>query len=128
VSSQPAILSLDTTADIERIQVEAWRVMSPLEKAGLVGGSLASSIGGEPRTTLDVDIVVAMAETDVDCVLAALGSEFYADAGAIRRAIHQRSSVNVIHHASAIKVDLFIGDDQSSREGAVSGPSPFFTR
>jgi hypothetical protein len=42
----------------------------------LVGGSVASSVSGEPRTTLDVDIVVAMGETDVDRFLAALGSEF----------------------------------------------------
>jgi hypothetical protein len=50
------------------IQV-ALQVADALETCGLlylVGGSVASSFGGEPRTTLDVDIVVAMAETDVD--------------------------------------------------------------
>jgi hypothetical protein len=75
---------------------------------GLVGGSLASSISGEPRTTLDVDVVVAMKEADIDPLLDALGDEFYADADGIRRAIRHRSSVNVIHQPSAIKVDLFI--------------------
>ena len=34
----------------------------------LVGGSLASSLSGEPRSTLDVDIVVAMTASDVDRV------------------------------------------------------------
>jgi hypothetical protein len=53
-------------------------------------------------------MVVAMAETDVDRFVAALGSEFYADDAAIRRAIRQHSSVNLIHHPSAIKVDVFI--------------------
>src|SRR5712691_7071731 len=92
------------------IQV-ALQVADALEACGLrylVGGSIASSIGGEPRTTLDVDTVVAMAETDVGRFLAALGSEFYADDAAIRRAIRQHSSVNLIHQPSAIKVDLFI--------------------
>jgi hypothetical protein len=92
------------------IQV-ALQVADALEACGLlylVGGSVASSIGGEPRTTLDVDMVVAMAATDVDRFLAALGSEFYADDAAIRRAIRQHSSVNLIHRPSAIKVDLFI--------------------
>lgn len=92
------------------IQV-ALQVAGALEACGLlytVGGSVASSLSGEPRTTVDVDIVVAMAEDDVDRFVAALGSEFYADDAAIRRAIHQRSSVNLIHQASAIKVDLFI--------------------
>ena len=37
-----------------------------------------------------------------------MGDEFYADADGIRRAIRHRSSVNVIHQPSAIKVDLFI--------------------
>ena len=37
-SSQQAILSLDTTADIERMQIEAWRKMTPLEKVGVVRG------------------------------------------------------------------------------------------
>jgi hypothetical protein len=92
------------------IQV-ALQVADALEACGLlylVGGSVASSIGGEPRTTLDVDIVVAMSEGDVDCMLMALGSEFYADDVAMRRAIRQHSSVNLIHHPSAVKVDLFI--------------------
>jgi hypothetical protein len=85
------------------IQV-ALQVADALEACGvlyLVGGSVASSIAGEPRTTLDVDMVVAMAETDVDRFLAALGTEFYADDQAIRRGIRQHSSVNLIHQPSA---------------------------
>ena len=92
------------------IQV-ALQVADALEACGvryLVGGSVASSFGGEPRTTLDVDMVVAMAETDVDRFLVALGSDFYADGEAIRRAIRLRASANLIHQASAIKVDLFV--------------------
>ena len=42
----------------------------------LVGGSLASSTAGEPRSTLDIDIVVSIEESDVDCLLRALGVEF----------------------------------------------------
>jgi hypothetical protein len=92
------------------IQV-ALRVADAFEACGLpylVGGSIASSIGGEPRTTLDVDMVVAMTDTDVDRLLVALGPEFYADEPAVRRAVRQYSSVNLIHQASAVKVDLFI--------------------
>jgi hypothetical protein len=92
------------------IQV-ALQVADACEACGLrylVGGSVASSLGGEPRTTLDVDMVVAIAETDVDRFLAALGPEFYADDAAIRRAIRRRASANLIHQPSAIKVDVFI--------------------
>jgi hypothetical protein len=49
-----------------------------------------------------------MAETEVDRFLAALGTDFYADDAAIRRAIRQHSSVNLIHQPSVIKMDVFI--------------------
>jgi hypothetical protein len=89
----------------------ALRVAEALESLGLrylVGGSLASSIGGEPRFTKDVDMVVEIAETDVDPFVEALGSAFYADSVAIRRAVRQKSVANVIHQLSAAKVDLFV--------------------
>jgi hypothetical protein len=82
-----------------------------LEACGLrylVGGSLASSMSGEPRSTLDVDIVVAMTASDIDQLTFRLRDEFEVDAEAVARAVRERSHVNVFHRASAIKVDLFI--------------------
>ena len=89
----------------------ALSVAQILEGCGLrylVGGSLASSMSGEPRSTLDVDIVVAMTASDVGQVTDALRGEFDVDEQAVARAVRERSSVNVFHRASAIKVDLFI--------------------
>jgi len=65
-------------------------------------------MSGEPRSTLDVDIVVAMTESDIGTVTEALRAEFDVDERAVARAVRERSSVNVFHRASAIKVDLFI--------------------
>jgi hypothetical protein len=92
------------------IQV-ALRVAEALDRCGieyLVGGSLASSISGEPRSTLDVDLVVVIAESDVDPFLATLGDDFYSEPDALRRAIRDKSSANVIHLATSTKVDLFV--------------------
>jgi len=89
----------------------ALSVAQILEASGLrylVGGSLASSLSGEPRSTLDVDIVVAMTPSDVGRVAEALGAEFDVDEMAVIRAVRERTSVNVFHRASAIKVDLFV--------------------
>jgi hypothetical protein len=89
----------------------ALRVARALDGCGvryLVGGSLASSISGEPRSTLDVDLVVALTEADVMEVVAALGSEFHVDSEALRRAIREKSSANLIHYDTSIKVDLFV--------------------
>jgi hypothetical protein len=89
----------------------ALSVAQILEACGLrylVGGSLASSMSGEPRSTLDVDIVVAMTESDVATLADGLRVEFDVDEQAVARAVRERSSVNVFHRASAIKVDLFV--------------------
>ena len=89
----------------------ALSVAQVLEACGvryLVGGSLASSLSGEPRSTLDVDIVVALTTSDVGRVVEAMRGEFDVDELAVARAVRERSSVNVFHRASAIKVDLFV--------------------
>ncbi len=106
----------------------ALSVAQILEASGLrylIGGSLASSMSGEPRSTLDVDIVVAMTKLDVDRVVEALRGEFDVDERAVARAVRERSSVNVFHRASAIKVDLFVmggsplDDEQMNRRQRV---------
>ena len=95
---------------VEPFQV-ALSVADALERCGVpyvVGGSLASSVSGEPRSTLDIDLVVAMTEADVKPFLATLGGSFHADDHALRRAVRQRSTVNLFHRATATKVDLFM--------------------
>ena len=82
-----------------------------LEQCGvryLVGGSLASSVSGEPRSTLDVDLVVSLDLVQVEPLLALLGDEFYADAEMLREAVRTRSSANLIHRETSTKVDLFV--------------------
>ena len=89
----------------------ALRVAELLEAHGvryLIGGSLASSFASEPRSTLDVDMVVELEESIVDSLVSQLENEFYVDGHALRRAIAERSSANLIHLESSIKVDLFI--------------------
>jgi hypothetical protein len=39
-----AILSRDTSADVERLQIEAWRRMSPLEKAGIMSQATSDAL------------------------------------------------------------------------------------
>lgn len=98
------------TAIPEPIAV-ALLVADALEALALrytVGGSLASSMSGEPRSTLDVDIVVAIQEADIGALVAALGTAFYVSEEGLRRAVRDRSTANLIHHETSIKVDLFV--------------------
>jgi hypothetical protein len=85
--------------------------------AWVTGGSIASSVHGEPRATQDVDMVVDLRRRHVKPLLQALDRDFYVDAGAVRAAVKTASLFNAIHFASAIKVDFFIaGDDAFEAE------------
>ena len=73
-----------------------------------VVGSMASSELGNSRTTWDADVVAALEMRDVQPLIAALGKEFYADEELIREGIQNRSSFNLIHLETALKVDVFM--------------------
>lgn len=84
---------------------------SALDQIGVrwfLGGSLASSLLGTPRATLDADIVADLRSPDVKPFLTLLGDDWYGDEGAIREALANRSSFNLIHMESALKVDVFV--------------------
>jgi hypothetical protein len=86
-------------------------VTQTLERIGIpyaVGGSLASSLHGIMRSTLDVDIVADMKLEHIQPLVAALSQEFYADDEMMRDAIEHHSSFNLIHYETAFKVDIFI--------------------
>jgi hypothetical protein len=78
----------------------------------LIGGSMASSVHGEPRTTNDIDIVADLRAEHLEALLAAVGSTYYVSRSTAREAIRRKTSFNLIHLGLAVKVDLFIaGDD-----------------
>ena len=82
-----------------------------------VGGSLASSVSGEPRASIDADILVEMNATQVGPFLETLGGPFYADTDAVSRAVATRTAANLIHRPSGIKIDLFVaGSELDTRQ------------
>lgn len=90
------------------------KVASAFNRLGIVyfiGGSLASSIYGAPRATQDVDLVADLRREQVDAFVAALQPGFYVDEEMILDALARRSSFNVIHKETMLKVDVFIPAD-----------------
>ncbi|HMQ54345.1 MAG TPA: hypothetical protein PKD98_19875 [Anaerolineae bacterium] len=73
-----------------------------------IGGSVASSAHGLPRTTIDVDIVVELKHTHVETIVKALQDSFYIDADMIHAAIDNETSFNIVHLETFIKLDIFI--------------------
>ncbi len=89
----------------------ALLVTGALERCGVayfLGGSLASSLQGEPRATNDIDLVVDLSEANVAPLVAALGPDFDVDEVALRRAARDRVSWNLIYVPSVTKIDLFM--------------------
>lgn len=80
---------------------------------------MASSLIGEPRATNDVDLAAALSHDTAQRLIGKLGEAFYADPSAIAEAVTHRSSFNVIHLATATKVDVFVlGDGLLDRRQA----------
>ena len=87
-----------------------------LEIPYLAGGSVASSVHGISRPTLDLDIVADFRVDQVDELVALLQPDFYADPAMIREALDRKRSFNVIHYQTSFKVDVFpLREDDYSR-------------
>lgn len=101
--------------DSEIIEV-TLNIVDTLEKLEIdyvVGGSIASSMHGIPRSTRDTDILVFMTEADVDEFVSRVETDFYISKPSVREAIENRSSFNVIHLETAFKVDFFVAPDNA---------------
>jgi len=88
----------------------ALRVAEALEKVGaryFVGGSLASSIDGEPRATNDIDFVIDMGVGKVREFIELLGADFEVDSDMLRDAILHGRSANVFYLPLVLKIDFF---------------------
>lgn len=83
-------------------------VLEQLDVPYVVGGSFASTVYGELRTTLDIDVVADLRPEHVAPFVQALEAAFYVDAGMIHDAIVRRGSFNLIHLDTMFKVDVFI--------------------
>ena len=97
-----------TEVDPIAIALSVTRVFDSLGILHTIGGSLASSFAGEPRSTIDIDIVAAIDESHVPALTSAFSSDFYVDEEALRRAVRERSSANLIHHGTQLKIDVFV--------------------
>jgi hypothetical protein len=88
---------------------EAASVFESLGVPYLVTGSMASMAYGEPRMTLDIDIVAALEERHIAGILDAFSpDEYFVDKEEILDALRRGGQFNIIHPASGLKVDVII--------------------
>ena len=97
---------MTTAFDPIDIALKVTRALDHLGIAHTIGGSIAASFAGEPRASIDVDVVAALDEPRIAAFVSALGEEFYADRDAIQHAVRTTSRANVIHQPTQLKVDI----------------------
>ena len=94
-------------------------VLQDLDIAYYIGGSLASSAFGVARATLDVDLIADIRSSHIPTLCQRLGSQYYIDERMVERAVEARSSFNVVHLDSMIKLDVFIVKDAPFHQEAL---------
>jgi hypothetical protein len=113
----------------------AHRVVAILDDLHIpyaLGGSLASSLVGEPRTTVDADIAIRVSADHEQELLERASALFYVPLESTREAIRAHTSFNLVDTAHGLKVDLFVlGDgilDRMQIERRVPVAIPGFDR
>ena len=90
------------------------RMAEVLDELGLryaLGGSMASSLLGEPRSTVDVDLAVQLDPASGEALFDRVDDAFYVPLDAARTAIRRQSSFTLVDTANALKVDIFVLGD-----------------
>jgi hypothetical protein len=93
------------------------KVVELLNRIGvpyMLTGSLASSLHGEPRSTHDIDLVIAIEPAVVPLLVEAFPlPDYYLDQDAILRAIETKSMFNLIDAREGGKVDFWLLTDDA---------------
>jgi len=76
-----------------------------------VGGSVASSHYGRERATNDIDLVADVRSQHIQPLTEQLQGQYYIDSYMIRDALLHKTSFNVVHRGTGIKIDVFVLQD-----------------
>lgn len=98
----------DQPPDPLAVALGAASILEHLGIAYFVGGSIASSLHGELRSTNDVDLIADLRPAHVAPLFTGLRDEYYVSEPAMREAVQSGTSFNAIHLPTALKVDIFV--------------------
>lgn len=103
-----------TVLDVEALSavLQVIELLDEMQVPYVIGGSVASTVHGLVRSTMDVDIVVDLKPQHIEQFVATLSDEFYIDESTVRRATANKTSFNLIHLKTMVKVDVFLPKDR----------------
>ncbi len=82
-------------------------VLEELNIPYMITGSVASMAYGEPRMTLDMDVVADFSIDNAEKFCQKFNEDFYKDLDMILEAIREQGHFNIIHAPSGSKVDFY---------------------
>jgi hypothetical protein len=94
-------------------------VTQRLEEAGIaymVTGSVAMSFYAMPRMTRDIDIVIAIRETDIPRMVSLFKDDFYIDRDMVIEAVREEDMFNIIHNEYVLKIDFIVRKSDEYRQ------------
>lgn len=83
------------------------RILEQLEIPYFLGGSAASSIHGEARSTQDLDFIVDLSENNLKQFLDAINTDYFVDREAAAAALRGVRSFNILELETMFKIDIF---------------------
>ena len=101
-----------TSADPISVAVVVAAILEKLRIPYVIGGSVASSVMGEPRSTLDLDLMISCDADSVRALVAHLKDAFYVDEADALQAVANQTTFNAIHLTSSLKVDFFLAEHE----------------
>lgn len=109
-------------SNTDNFQPGLFHVIAVFDALGIpyaIGGSIASSIHGIGRMTRDADVTAEpFPGREAEFVARFDPSEYYIRLPAVREAIRDRSSFNVLHPPSGFKIDVFVRSDEPFERAA----------
>ena len=107
--------------ELRRFFTHVIEVLERLHVPYMVVGGFAAILYGEPRLTIDVDIVVGMRPEHVTPFVASFPIDrYYVNEETVRDALRRRYLVNVIESSTGAKVDLMPLPGDASTQAALS--------
>ncbi len=98
--------------DLLRAVIPIVKVFDELSIPYYIGGSIASSVYGMARATIDVDIVTEIGMHHIGLLKDRLKQDYYIDEMMIADAIKHGLAFNLIHLGTSVKIDLFVLQDE----------------
>lgn len=115
----PEVLMEPSEQSFQPALAKVIAVFEGLDIGYAVGGSIASSLHGYSRMTNDADITAEPFPGKEALFVASFDpAEYYVDATAVRDAVRDRSTVNILHPGSGYKIDLFVRKDDAFERSA----------